>query len=81
MAAHARNIIILTEAAKFHQIGRIPLVSYTDIAMVYTDDGLSSGEQEEMRERMSRSPWHTAAEQKRTASRTTTEHQSRNIMC
>ncbi|RGS72245.1 DeoR/GlpR family DNA-binding transcription regulator [Mitsuokella sp. AF21-1AC] len=51
MAAHARNIIILTEAAKFHQTGRIPLVSYTDIAMVYTDDGLSSGEQEEMRER------------------------------
>lgn len=51
MAAHAKNIIILTESEKFQQAGRFPLVAYADIARIYTDDGLTDQYKREMQKR------------------------------
>lgn len=51
MADHAKNIIILTESEKFLRTGRIPLIAYDRLAMVYTDDQLTGDTRTEMEER------------------------------
>ena len=57
MADHAKNIIILTESEKFLRTGRIPLIAYDRLAMVYTDDQLTGDTRTEMEERGVPSSW------------------------
>ena len=41
MAVNAKQAIILTESVKFSQTGVVPLFSYNEISVIYTDDGVT----------------------------------------
>lgn len=42
MAQSARQTIILTESKKFSKIGIVPLLSYKELGMIYTDEKISN---------------------------------------
>ena len=51
MAKSAQKSIILTESKKFSQIGVVPLLPYTEISEIYTDDEISCETMQALNER------------------------------